>query len=262
MLVLLLTTSCAGPARPPRAETPGRFGADWRTETWAGLSVEVPASWAYGAAPIRLGGSVSVCGPGSGVGRPVLRSDVCARYPWLQGAPAIRGDYAWLGAEIEPGTVRYDGGLVQETIATQGTTLTVASTDAGLRARILGSARPATSCGEPKPAPGEVEVCGYRRTTSGQRVLAFAERVALDVPEAAVAAARRAPAAAPDPGCGPRTGEVVELREAGRTIVLDLRCGTVDPGDGTRRRLGEEAVEPWASPMARASLTYLIGPQG
>lgn len=55
---------------------------------------------------------------------------------------------------------------------------------------------------------------------------------------------------------------MVELREPGRTIVLDLRCGTVDPGDGALRPLTDEAVEPWASPMARATLTYLIGPQG
>jgi hypothetical protein len=167
-----------------------------------------------------------------------------------------------LGAQIEPGTVRYDDGRVQETVAAQGTTLTVASTDPALRTRILRSARPATLCGEARPAPGEVEVCGYRPTEAGEQVLAFAERVAADVPDAVAAAARQAPAAKAGPGCGPRTGEVVELREPGRTIVLDLRCGTVDAGDGTLRLLRDDEVEPWASPMARATLTYLIGPQG
>ncbi len=261
-MLALLTTSCTSPERPPRADPPDVTDGEWRTETWAGLSVDVPASWGYGAAPVRVGGSVSVCGPVAGVGRPVLRSDVCAAYPWLRGMPASAEPYVWLGADLEPGAVRYDGAVVQETIAVEGTTLTVASTDAGLRARVLGSVRPATLCRDATPAPGEVEVCGYRATVAGERLLGFAEQVAADVPEAVVAAARRAPAATGDPGCGPRTGEVVELRESGRTIVLDLGCGTVDPGDGTRHLLTDEAVEPWASPMARASLTRLIGQQG
>jgi hypothetical protein len=262
LVLALLTTSCTSREHAPRAEPSGVPDSAWRTETWAGLSVDVPASWGYGAAPIRIGRSVSVCGPVAGVGRPVLRSDVCAIYPWLEGAPAQGGDYVWLGADLEPGTVGYDDGLVQETVAVEGTTLTVASRHAGLRARILGSARPATACGEAEPAPGEVEVCGYRRTVAGERVLGFAERAAADVVEAVVAAARHAPAAKADPGCGPGTGELVELRVSGRSIILDLGCGTVDPGDGRLRLLTDEAVEPWASPMARATLTYLIGPQG
>ncbi|WP_204835302.1 hypothetical protein [Nocardioides nitrophenolicus] len=267
MVSLATTSSCSSPTRPPPAEqprtgpAPGAEQPGWRTETWAGLSVDVPVTWEYGAAPARLGGSLAVCGPVAGVGRPVPRSDVCAVYPWLAGLP-ITQPYVWLGADLEPGVVRYEGGLVQETVAAQGTTLTVASPDAALRSRILGSARPARWCGDAPPAAGEVELCGYRRTASGERVLGFAERVATGVAEAVLAAARRAPRTAADPGCGPLAGEVVELREPDRRIVLDLGCGTVDPGDGERRRLTDEAVEPWASPMARASLTYLIGPQG
>ncbi|WP_377323402.1 hypothetical protein ACFJIY_01930 [Pimelobacter simplex] len=283
-----VTAACAAeePARPadPVLAAPATDG--WRTETWAGLSVDVPGEWTYGGAPVRSGGGErTVCPPpltgpddaATGqVGRPVMLSDVCAGYPWIPHSRALTSTtpYVWLGAEIPVGIVRYEGGLVQQTVARHGTTLTVGSADAGLRARILGSARPAERCRPGGVTAGETEVCGYGRGTDDALALAFAERVDPATLTATVAAAERAgevPAGwtCPGPrrnddgrGYVRRPADVVELRDDERTVVLDLGCESVDLGNGSLRRLTDEVLQPWAGPLAQASLRSLVGPLG
>ncbi len=300
LLVTVVLTACSGEPGAVRAEeASGPVGATsgatsggppdgWRTETWAGLSVDVPDEWGYTGAPARFpGGEVLVCadwsplstGDGEGeppgaVGRPVLSSDVCWAYPWIANSPAPTAPYVWLGGEVEAGTVRYAGGFVQETVVRQGTTLTVATDDPALRERILDSARPATPCGETPPAVDVVEVCGYDRDRRGTLVLAHAASVEPGVLAETEAAARAAARAPEDAECRAEPGDRVVLRSAERRVVVDLGCVSVDPGDGVERVLTEEAVRPWAGPAVRASLfawsregqewlvRYFIGPQG
>ena len=91
---------------------------EWRAESWHGLTVDVPADWGWGTAPLTLaddegplvcGGPGASMSPGTGgpdaetpyVGRPIMLSDVCQGGP----LPSPEAPYVWLGADVEPGTV-------------------------------------------------------------------------------------------------------------------------------------------------------------
>lgn len=179
-----------GPSEPPLSA--------WRSETWHGLTVDVPADWGWGTAPITMSfdpRSRLLCGgPGHlvradgkklvnperdtpWVGRPVMLSDDC-----LSGAyPPAVAPYVWLGAALPPGTVDVGNGFTQETVEINGTTLTVATDDPALTQHILGSARAPEGC-EPSldaaPAvdsmlteglrnPSSAQVCAYSRGEKG-----------------------------------------------------------------------------------------------
>ena len=176
-----------GPAEP--------LPSQWRTETWHGMSVDVPADWGWGVAPTSMSFEPEeqyLCGgPGAlvdsdgrsrvnpvetlpWVGRPNMASDLC-----MQSArPDARAAYVWLGAAIEPGTVDAGNGYTQETVDVAGTTLTVATQDAELRERIISSAGPTDSGCAPSLAsaptvemmlteglrdPSSAQVCAYRK---------------------------------------------------------------------------------------------------
>jgi hypothetical protein len=144
---------------------------EWRPESWHGLTVDVPADWGWGTAPISLGddrGQAYFCGgPGADlgvggarpaesdtawVGRPIMLSDACGND--LDWAPAA--SYVWLGADVPEGGVSYPDGFNQTTIAAFGTTLTVGSPDKRLADHILGSARATTDCEAQLPSRPEV----------------------------------------------------------------------------------------------------------
>jgi hypothetical protein len=171
---------------------------DWRPETWHGLTVDVPADWGWGTAPIRLSGDdqAHFCGsPGAyvvvggrhpepatsdtpWVGRPVMLSDACGAD--LGGDPPA-APYVWLGADVEPGTVDLGDGYTQETVEAFGTTLTVASQDPALRQHVLDSARATTDCEARLPSRPAVvgmpiegldpvhsaQVCAYQEGDNG-----------------------------------------------------------------------------------------------
>lgn len=183
-----------GPVADSNARDPEPLPTEWRTETWRGVTVDVPADWGWGTAPVTMSldpRSRMLCGgPGSivradgkrlvnpdrgtpWVGRPVMLSDDClsGTYP-----PAV-APYVWLGAALPPGTVDVGNGFTQETVELSGTTVTVASDDPALARRILDSARPPEGCAaslESAPAvdsmlveglrdPSSAQVCAYRR---------------------------------------------------------------------------------------------------
>ena len=139
------------------ASDPTDVAVRWRTETWGDVQVDVPADWGYGGAPDEEG---VACFPGASldaagqpvrgrdvppgyVGRPISLTDVCASTD--AGAP-VDGPYVWLGAGLTSGLVELGNGYVQETVAVDGTTLTVATRDEVLRQRIVGSVRGSESC--------------------------------------------------------------------------------------------------------------------
>lgn len=299
----------ADPAAPVSTPTPtGPRPADlraWRTEYWQGVAVDVPPDWGYGGAPVESGGDVRACYPeamvsvdgdplqGAGdrgwVGRPIAVTDVCAVYPWIEHSPQEEpaAPYVWLGAAVEPGVVEYANGYVQETVAAEGTTVTVATDDPDLREQILGSVGAGQLCAAelaaiPDPRTGaasdrrggliRAEICAYRRATgsgSGYH-LSYAAELDPALAEVAFAAAEQAPPlrrACQESG-GP--SELVLLHATyndefpndvlDRTGVYRTDCdGSIRLDAGPPRELTPEAVAPWAG-NGIAAVVY--GPTG
>ena len=162
---------------------------DWRLEAWHGVTVRVPADWAWGGAPMRnhidpeAGGDDRLLACGTAgyvgadgkrllngddslpyVGRPVYMTDVC-QIVGLREEPPPAAPYVWLGSPIKVGTVDLGGGYTQETIEVAGETVTVATGDVSLRAQILSTAKPAptgdTDC--PTSFSGRPEIVAVPR---------------------------------------------------------------------------------------------------
>lgn len=209
---LFLLVACgeqtAGPptsgSNPTGSPTGGPTG--WRTELWGGVSVEVPADWAYGGAPMVSGGDTVACRAGAMVsalggrvpggderstpyvGRPITLTDVCQTYPFIgpdSDPPSVPS--VWLGVDVEPGSDDLGGGWVRETVAASGTTVSVTSDSPVLRRRILDSVGGLGTCTSSLPGPTRVhdmliegygrprslEVCVYRRSDSGDLELVY-----------------------------------------------------------------------------------------
>ncbi|KAA1428878.1 hypothetical protein [Nocardioides antri] len=300
--VEVLTNRSDDPASPPVVDDgpwtevrPPTEDDKWRTEYWQGVAVDVPVEWGYGGAPTdgrtacypeamvgpdgsRLEGAIEQ----GWVGRPIAVTDVCALVPdaWEPTAP-----FAWLGADVEPGTYEYADGYVQETIEVAGTTVTVGTDDADLREEILASARPGHLCEPtlakiPRASAGAsierrgglilAQVCAYRREGPGGFDLSYATELSPAAVETAFAAAERAPAP-PPVDCAGQRSEFVVLHATyndefpndvlDRTAVYDMFCGgTVDLGPGPGlRALTPAAVEP----LARNGIPSVVyGPSG
>jgi hypothetical protein len=204
----------------------------------------------------------------------------------------VRAPYLWFGTKGPDGAQTYDGGWVTETRTVGGTTFTVFSDDPALRARILGSARPATGtkdtdCPPDHPAtknhdarpdagkPGltgdleSITVCRY--SVEGPRPSGAPMLSTSRLTGAEAAAVASAIIAAPE-GIGPDSpencaadyaygDELLVLRIPGGTEVLVRYSGCVAHGfdDGhTRRQLTADAIRPLLSGPNRPM--SLIGP--
>lgn len=178
----------AGPQVVDEGPAPEPPPVEWRAETWHGLTVDVPADWGWGTAPITMSfdsRSRLLCGgpgrlvradgerlvnPDRGtpwVGRPVMLSDDCLGEPY----PPPDAPYVWLGADLPTGAVDVGNGYTQETVEVGGTTLTVASDDPQLADRILASARGSTECApslDSAPTVDSMLTEGLRDPTSAQ----------------------------------------------------------------------------------------------
>jgi hypothetical protein len=282
-----------------------------RTEYWGAVAVDVPADWGYGGAPVESGGDVVACYPeamvgpdGSRlrpgergwVGRPIVATDVCASYPWIEHSPLEEPaePYVWLGAEVGPGVVEYANGVVQETVEVEGVTVTVASDDAALRERILASARrnKEEAC-DPSYAfvPRAVDliiagregapyawVCAYRRMDGGRFALSYADEVDPSAAEVALEAQSAAPDQEADCDYDPFEFVVLVTGNPGDRLsrtVYETGCagGTVHLGGGVTKQMVAAGVEPWAhngipavvyGPTGGkgAMIDSFIGPQG
>ena len=150
---------------PPRAgaEPTGSTAprpAEWRTEYWHDVAVDVPTDWWYGGGPMADGDQALACYPepivspegerreGRGssapgwVGRPLPLTDVCA----VVGERQPEQPYLWFDAPVDTGTVDLAGGWTQQTVAVNGSRITVATEDEALRRRILASATGGETC--------------------------------------------------------------------------------------------------------------------
>src|SRR5262249_52161420 len=132
----------------------------WRYESYAGVQVQVPATWGWGGAPMRSDifegkNSLGSCGSSTAAvqspedsaayislqtgftGRPTMMSDICV--PWGAAGVMPRGDALWFASPLDVG-VKSVGGVVAETRAVGSQHVTVFSTSSALRRQILGTA--------------------------------------------------------------------------------------------------------------------------
>jgi len=268
----------------------------WRTEYWHDTRVDVPADWGWGSSPSADGRGVYWCGePGAVVGaagtrlprvdptmpyvgRPILQTDLCQG----GGDRTPPAPYVWLGAPVEPGTVDLGDGYVRETREIDGSTVSVATRDPGLRERILDSAAGGETCSsdlgeapsvrsvltEGMGAATSMQVCAYRGEPARGFDLVYADRLGAEAAERFVSAATGSRTSRVE--CGDdRASEFVVLTVEGedpygdapvtQDYVVDLGCPWVEVSPGDRRELTRAVVEPWAVGGIPAVLT---GPKG
>ena len=265
--------------RYPRTSVP----SSWRYESYAGVQVQVPGDWGWGASPIRAdlfrspghlgscgasgpaltpsGGAASYPAPGSGfVGRPAVVSERCMS--WGADGTLPTGDALWLGSPLPVGQKPL-GPTVAETRAVGGQHVTAFSAQPALRRQILGTATevavdasgcPTRPVAAPAPGPHALEpsslsVCVYSQDT-GVSTLLYSTRV----PAAAARAyAGRVAAASPArrSSCGTPSGRWVALGLRGaagtRWDVVDLRCDAIRTGSRRAVHLTAGRVGPWAA---------------
>ncbi len=234
---------------------------DWRYESYAGVQVQVPPTWGWGAAPVRddrFAGDVGGCGTsrakvrpttdratGSAltpfVGRPSTLAGPCL--PWGSAGVLPSSDAVWFASPLPAGL--RDLGSVEAETRTVGTQeITVFSRDQALRERILATARQVDVDGNGCPTaavasstvgprtldPVSLSVCVYAQGPDGSALL-YSERLpqllALDYQRAVQHAADTRPVA-----CAPvSSGQWVALgltdTRSARTRwdVVDLHCG-------------------------------------
>jgi hypothetical protein len=247
-----------------RATTAPTFApvTKWRAESWHGLTVDVPADWGWGTAPIEMSfdaGTQVICGgPGAmvepdgtkgvnpkgdtpWVGRPIMLSDACQAAPF--GEP--QAPYVWLGADVEPGTEELGDGYTQETVEEFGTTLTVASQDPALRQYVLDSARATSDCEAQLPSRPAVvgmpiegldpvhsaQLCAYQQGEDG---LDLVYAATLDEATArSLYAGDGLGSQSADDFCPSKFAEYVRVRFSGKDAMGDAELSAdwvVDPG--------------------------------
>ncbi|HET9422351.1 MAG TPA: hypothetical protein VFO49_14525 [Nocardioides sp.] len=302
-VVVVAALGSTPPAPEDSDDVPAIDTREWRTEYWADIQVDVPASWEWGGAPVGSGARRSVCSEVTDapyVGRPVAQTDVCGVYqvdaPTVPPAP-----YVWLGVPLEPGTVDLGDGWTQETVRVGESAVTVATDDADLRNRILGSAREASLCPArmsepPEPRSETTEegggdlisatVCAYQAEGDGFRLVYGSD---LDTERAQGAIAAADAAARNDTRCKATSEFAVlsvafsddsagstEPRRLYQDLVYDLTCQHVRTGAaplGAVRQvdLTADTVAPWAvggvpgtlyGPSTQWSYYFFIGAQG
>jgi hypothetical protein len=275
----------------PRTPVP----SSWRYESYAGVQVQVPGHWGWGASPIRgayfrAPAHLGACGtaspsitPSEGaasyaaatpgfVGRPAMVTERCVS--WGSDGTTPTGDAVWFDSPFPLGQKQL-GSTVAETREVRGQHVTAFSARPALRRQILGTAtevavdahgcptRPVTA---PVPGPRDPEassmsVCVYSQDT-GASTLLYSTRLAAG-PARAYAA--RVAAAAPVRGstCGTPSGRWVALGlwgpGAARWDVVDLGCDAIRSGSGRTLELTPDLVRGWAVDGIPA---YVAAPPG
>jgi hypothetical protein len=192
------------PAPVAVADTGQPASPGWRWEWYGAVEVQVPDDWGYGTT-----GSPPCLHEGRKakpyVGRPGVVPSIGCTEPV---APlALRGPHLWFDSPAFPGVRTFDGGWVEETRSIGGIALTILSDDDALRARIFGTARPATG-GSGCPAEHAVGTEPGYRPDPGQGGLATMGRVeTITICRYALGDERRPPPASRVLSAGRLTGE-------------------------------------------------------
>jgi hypothetical protein len=261
----------------------------WRYESYAGVQVQVPATWGWGGSPIRADifhgeGSLGSCGtalaavqspedPGSYIspmtgftGRPVAMSDRCMS--WGSDGVMPTGDALWFASPLAVGT-KDVGGIVAETRAVGDQHVTVFSDRAALRRQILGTATlvgdaDANGCptrpvlrpeaGPTGLRPTSMSVCVYSQD-SGTAVLLWSGRVQRQAQRYAgivdtVSAAAGARCPATPAGAWVALG--LRADDGARWDIVDLSCSRIRLADDQQAPLTPGTVREWAQGGATA----------
>ena len=271
------TRTPAGVISYPRVDIP----QTWRHESYAGVQLQVPDTWGWGASPVRSGyfagpRHLGACGSNEAavlspadsspyvsvldgfVGRPAILTRRCVTFGSDGSMPV--GDAVWFDSPLATG-VRAVGPTVAETREVGDQHVTVFSHDSDLRRQILGSAEqvdvdangcPTRAVVRPTPGPHDLEpvslsVCVYSQDTGVATLLWSGS-----APEAGARAYAGAVTDAADDtsgSCPTPTGSWVALGLAGdggtRWDVANLGCARIQLADGGAA-LSPDTVAPWA----------------
>jgi hypothetical protein len=274
---------------------------EWRPESWRNLTVDVPADWGWGTAPVEMSfdkGEPLLCGgPGATVsadgdravnakqqtpwvGRPIMLSDACLGAPF----PTPEAPYVWLGAAIDPGTVDLGDGYTQETVEALGSTVTVATRDPAVRQHVIDSARATTGClarldarpaVQATPIEGlnpvhSAEVCAYQKK-GGFFWLTYATTLDQAAAQTLYSGDATGKGAAQE-FCPEGGEEYVHITFSGRDAmgnaeltsdeVIDPVCRQVELGTGVVLPLTDEGMASWSRNGLQAVLFAFIGMLG
>lgn len=269
---------------------PGAAPADWRTESYAGVQVAVPARFGWGSSPRPgarwCGGDRAAVTPGrlsaprtgsAYVGRPIPTTDVCTSYDPKQPAAPL-ADSVWFDSPLPVGE-RSLGGYRQMTIAVGKTHVSAAARDPRLVERVLATARTVdvddngcASTPEPRlpstapEGPAEsLSVCAYDGSTLvwSTRKDAATARAFEDAFQAGSATFDAVKICRHDPN-GRFVALGVVAADATRWYTAELGCGQLleeyTSQDGPSRAAAgftEATVAPWGGDGLRA---YVGGP--
>lgn len=252
------TSTPAGVITYPHVDAP----TDWRVESYAGVEIRVPATWGFGASPVRsdsFGGArhLGACGTNVAtvlsatddasyassatpfVGRPAVIDERCV--PWGSDGVMPRTDAVWFASPLQVGLENV-GAVVAETRAVGDQHVTVFASDSALRRRILGTASLAAVDGNGCPAravqqptrgpaglqPASMSVCVYTED-SGSPVLMWSGHTTGPGARDYAAAVAQGGAAAPCAGLPHGRWVALGLHGDGGTRwdVVDLGCGAI-----------------------------------
>jgi hypothetical protein len=240
-------------------EVPPPVPPDWRYESYAGVQVQVPPTWGWGAAPVRddrFAGHLAGCGTSRAAVRPPDgRADVPALTPFVGRPSTVTGpcvpwgdgvlpssDAVWFASPLPVG-VSDLGPVGAETRSVGGQRVTVFSHDRALRQRILSTARPVEVDGNGCPTapvvqstrgprrldPVSLSVCVYTQGSDGAALL-YSERLPQMLALYYERSVAQAPVARPAPCAPVPSGPWVALgltdTRSGRTRwdVVHLDC--------------------------------------
>ena len=275
----------------PRIDVP----PTWRYESYAGVELQVPDTWGWGASPVRsdhfagpqhLGAcgsnQASVLSPAddstyvsvfSGfVGRPAITNDRCVG--WGSDGSYPYDNAVWFDSPLSVG-VKPLGGTIAETRQIGGQHVTVFANEASVRRQILGSARqvdvdgngcPTQPVNRPTAGPRDLQpesmsVCVYSQDT-GVSTLMWSGSVPATVARTYSGVVGEV-ADDSTGGCSTPSGRWVALGLQGsggtRWDVADLECGRIVRAGHESAPLTPGTVSPWAFGGATA---YLSAPRG
>ncbi|MCW2797930.1 hypothetical protein, partial [Nocardioides sp.] len=271
--------------------------SQWRTEYWHDVQVDVPADWGWGTAPTDTGSGEPeryFCGgPGATVladghrnvnaddsvpyvGRPIMLSDACMNFV---DDPPPTSPYIWFDAGLEPGTVDVGDGYVQETVAVNGSTVTVATQDDALRERIVSTVTGAETCMANLDSPPTVDsmltegmskvssglLCVYRTDSGNAFDLVYSRELTGKEGQDFTDATYAAPSANLCDYDRPFEYAVVTLtgddpfgaEPVSQDYVVDTGCSRIETSPGEFHALNEANVVPWAGHGVAATM---VGP--
>jgi Sigma-70, region 4 len=275
----------------PRVHVP----ETWRYESYAGVQLQVPDTWGWGASPVRSSifaapRHLGSCGSSQAavlsplddaayvstltrfVGRPAILTDRCMS--WGSAGTMPVGEAVWFDSPLGVG-VKPVGGTVAETRAVGSQHVTVFAPEPSLRRQILGTVEqvdvdangcPAQAVALPTAGPRHLvperlSVCVYSQDT-GVATLMYSGAVPAAGARAFSArldgALTRGNAPCPTP-----SGRWVALGLRGqggtRWDVVNLGCDRIVTADGRAAELTPETVRDWASGGVTA---YVAAPRG